>query len=609
MGTEDKKERRVVPKAEKFVDKVQGKKEGGTSIGYTLKSRKERIYMIKPLPFERPSDESKMIFRGDSIREFVGGGIVRDMLGKKAAKIQVVTDKLEKKDNKQIEIASQFLQNVALLGPSTYTIAIVGDFVINNFEEIIAACQAISDRDYHGGNLMISKGPIVDGVQTYDLHKIDHGRALMLPFMGFKEELLQLVGSFNNFGYTQYASTHFDIDRYYKHIAHMHECLEKNSMNSFDNSIKHLKDNGIKFVDRGGIGGDINNGDNIHLYKAAIKNNIKQLGAFKLQLEIITKFDHMSKDFKKGKWLNDLSKYNDPITYALSRNITIEGQDPLVWLQRNHATEYAEYIKNNKETQHVRYPGEKYYIWAIENGHDISPSYYLKHFPEDLFIAAALSNNKGLHDKIGEWAGSKEYRQTVLLALIKAYQSEKDQANKDKIEKIYNNIIALVSKGTTVHENDAGILAKADARTIAIKMQGNLPPIPKLDPINDNEALRNRAQQAEQIFAKLIETQELKLTLKQIEIGNEFSNRGGAFEGLIYFINKALNYFKDINVKATASNVKEGLENLDKTLNRKVEIHNEDPSKASENKTTGKGLMKFAERIAMERARSKGIER
>lgn len=271
---------------------------------------------------------------------------------------------------------------------------------LEGLEKVVAACQILGELDYHAGNMMVQKQKIQEtgkdgkplenekgepvyktlkdekgeelkdkaGKPLYETRnvvtKIDHGRSFVEFHQDFKSMINSTQTCFQTFGYSNAINNgnlKFNVNEYSASLKQMVSQLDGNQIeNMVDQKIAELKKEGFnpkglvvasRFDSSAGKGKgykgtEINNFEDLRkVYVETAKQNLENMKEISKNVEIITKLDGQTEEFKNGKWLEKFaeSKCKDPIEYAVKNNITIDkGKDPVEWKKEYDAKQLSE---------------------------------------------------------------------------------------------------------------------------------------------------------------------------------------------------------------------------------------------------------------------------
>ena len=284
--------------------------------------------------------------RNDGIRELIGAGMYQALLYDRAPKEQLVISKEE--NSKSLYVRSKFFDEVT---PYAEVVQKPKEQKIEGFEKVIAACHMLGELDYHGNNIMVQKSLNNEGKEIDQLVKIDHGRSFVAISNNFASMIDKTSKTFEQFGYDRDIKSDkisFDIQKYSENLNQMIAQFDENHINNIvDQKIADLKKAGFNpegtdltySIDlKKGITLKANNFEELSAnFKNLIKQNLEGMKDIAKNVEIISKFEGVSPEFKNGGWLQEFSKSasKDPIAYAIQNNIKIEGKEPQVWAKEN----------------------------------------------------------------------------------------------------------------------------------------------------------------------------------------------------------------------------------------------------------------------------------
>ncbi len=364
---------KIVSNQESF--QTKGSKGAGFSAGYVATEKATGETFILKQFYKNESDcvtEQDKTNRMDGVQEFIGSTMYQFLLYDRAPKEQLVTP--DKENSKSLYVRSKFFKDVEQLsvfsggntgGALGYdTPKIKNLTTIKGFEKVVAACHILGEMDYHAGNMMVQK----DGT----INKIDHGKS----FLEFNKDFATLIkstyGTLNACGYLneiQDGNLNFDIEKYSTSLNQMVSQLSENQIDAIiDQRIAELKKAGFnpaglvsepQFSSQDGRKNiPINDFDDLNrVYKDITKENLRNMQEIAKQVEIVAKFSNISKEFKKGGWLEEFaeSQEKDPVQYAIKNNIKIDGIDPNQYALKMVIDEYLKANETDKPKLQTQY--------------------------------------------------------------------------------------------------------------------------------------------------------------------------------------------------------------------------------------------------------------
>ena len=327
---------------------IIGDKEEGASAG-KVGRRNEKVFMMKPVASGKVTDSLEVGDKDDMIAESMTGDLYKRFLHDRAPTIGLANSPVEGLSTEwrdKVVMTSEFLddfQNINKSGLKTASPAKLNK--VNGFEKAVAVSLFLGDNDFHGENLGVVRKTSDEGLEQYNVVKIDHGRSRSFP-ANEKELRRGLAQKFERWGYNTMP---MDVNKLMTAIDGINTVSGAEIENIVKSSSYRLKRTGLE-INSSFAGKSMRPShdpqdpnktissyellENFYIDRVQKQKQVFQ--EFRDNLETISKID-IEPAWKKGAWIQTI-KDKDPIVWARENNRTIEGKDPIVWARENHKT-------------------------------------------------------------------------------------------------------------------------------------------------------------------------------------------------------------------------------------------------------------------------------